>query len=301
VLTELQALHPGCIFVLTGHSIGTWIALEVMKRSTPIRNATAKVVGMFPTVHHIGSSPNGVKLYPLFAYGRTIAATLLDTLSWAPRWFQRLIAKAALDNQRSRMTNEAVSSFLGLLDGRVAYNFLFMAKEEMEQVRSAAATGVALEAQQHKFVFYVGRDDPWNAGDGSEAASLRELFPAATVLDCEEGHTHSFVLDEVSALGMASKVAAWAVPQVRQAIAAAPLGSSEGAAPVGVALLSPLSEAESAAEVDSTSGAAGAGAAPLPGAVHRRCTLWAHRPPPLRVRCCCERTRTSEPPISPRL
>ena len=252
VLTQLQALHPGCIFVLTGHSIGAWIALEVMKRSRPIRDSTVKVVGMFPTLHHIGSSPNGVRLYPLFVYGRTIAATLLDAVSWAPRWAQRAIAGFALDNQRSRMTNEAVSSLLGLFDGRVAHNFLFMAKEEMEQVRSAAASAVALREHQHKMEFYVGEQDPWNAADGNEADGLRRLFPQAAVHSCTEGHSHSFVLDEISALNMASKVASWAAAPVQTAVASGSGGSPHKAAkaPAGMQPLSPLSEAASAAEVD---------------------------------------------------
>jgi len=266
VLTQLQALHPGCVFVLTGHSIGAWIALEAMKRSKAVREATVKVVGLFPTVHHIGSSPNGVRLYPLFVYGRTIAATLLDAVSWAPRWAQRAIAKLALDNQRSRMTNEAVSSLLGLFDGRVAHNFLFMAKEEMEQVRSGAATAVALADHQHKMEFYVGKDDPWNAGDGSEAAGLRKLFPGATVHSCTEGHTHSFVLDEVSALTVASKVASWVASPVGAAIVnGAP---RKAAAPAGMRPLSPVSEAASAAEADSASGGAAAGSAPAPQGDH---------------------------------
>ncbi len=253
VLSQLQALHPGCVFVLTGHSIGAWIALEVMKRSKPIRDATVKVVGLFPTVHHIGSSPNGVRLYPVFVYGRTIAATLLDAVSWAPRWLQRMIAKGALDNQRSRMTNEAVGSLLGLFDGRVAHNFLYMAKEEMEQVRSAAATSVALAEHQHKMVFYVGENDPWNAADGKEGLALRRMFPGATVHDCVEGHTHSFVLDEVSALTVASKVASWVAAPVGTAIVQGHARAATAAkAPAGVTPLSPLSEAASAAEVETT-------------------------------------------------
>lgn len=45
--------------VLVGHSIGSWIALQVLKARP---EAVAAIFLLLPTISHIGSTPNGRKL-----------------------------------------------------------------------------------------------------------------------------------------------------------------------------------------------------------------------------------------------
>lgn len=54
VMHTLRGRYPNAKFVLLGHSIGAWIALEMLKFLDTDR--IHRVINLFPTVHHIGLS-----------------------------------------------------------------------------------------------------------------------------------------------------------------------------------------------------------------------------------------------------
>ena len=52
--------------VLIGHSIGAWICTDLMRQFQEIEQSKIRaVVCLFPTLMHIGKSPNGQSLGPL--------------------------------------------------------------------------------------------------------------------------------------------------------------------------------------------------------------------------------------------
>jgi alpha-beta hydrolase superfamily lysophospholipase len=84
----LAAASPrGCRLLLAGHSIGAHVALAAARAGLP--RAVARTVLWFPTIHHIGRSPNGVALLPLMKYGRGVLAAV---------WLRWLIRSHVLAN-----------------------------------------------------------------------------------------------------------------------------------------------------------------------------------------------------------
>ena len=53
---------------LVGHSIGSWMVLQLMKRLDPSR--VKKILLLFPTIEKMGTTPNGIRLAPLFTSWR---------------------------------------------------------------------------------------------------------------------------------------------------------------------------------------------------------------------------------------
>lgn len=61
-LDELLAAYgPATRVLLVGHSIGCWLIQEVLKVRDALR-PRVDVYMLFPTISHIGKTPNGIKL-----------------------------------------------------------------------------------------------------------------------------------------------------------------------------------------------------------------------------------------------
>jgi pimeloyl-ACP methyl ester carboxylesterase len=94
--------------ILVGHSLGTWMALEIIqrlrKRESPVKIKAA--ILLFATVTHIAKSPNGLRFTKLFKIPgfakkvSTAAKTLVNltptkTLRWLVGVFARMPAESA--------------------------------------------------------------------------------------------------------------------------------------------------------------------------------------------------------------
>lgn len=84
VVRRLHTLYPRARIYLAGHSVGAYIALEVL-REAELAAVVDQVFCLFPTVHHIGSTPNGRRLYPIMRYFRSSVGLLAWALSQLPR------------------------------------------------------------------------------------------------------------------------------------------------------------------------------------------------------------------------
>lgn len=60
ILDRLREIYPAeTRFILAGHSMGGWLALQVLKaRASHIE----RIFELFPTIHRIADTPNGRKL-----------------------------------------------------------------------------------------------------------------------------------------------------------------------------------------------------------------------------------------------
>jgi pimeloyl-ACP methyl ester carboxylesterase len=60
ILDRLREIYPaGTRFILAGHSMGSWLALRVLKARP---NDIERVFALFPTIDKIADTPNGRKL-----------------------------------------------------------------------------------------------------------------------------------------------------------------------------------------------------------------------------------------------
>lgn len=248
VVEHLLARTPSARFILNGHSIGAYIALQLM-RHLP-QEAVLKAILLFPTLANMAQTTNGQKLMPLFLYGRPFVWLVAHVVRLLPaalrrvlvRWYMRPALAAAAEALQTPQTpaeaaaaeEEAVDAVCQLLHPAVAANALYMALTEMREVTDLDHAHMA--AVQDKLLLYFSPTDHWTRNEDAHATAA--AYPRATVLHCSEGHKHAFVLSPASADAMADKTVAWIAPLVAQHHGHAGAGlqqDSEAKVPVTVA------------------------------------------------------------------
>ncbi|THV98416.1 hypothetical protein D6D26_06367 [Aureobasidium pullulans] len=166
--------------VLIGHSVGSYILLEVLRRrkqspSTQQLSNDAKVIGgicLFPTVTHIAKSPSGKKFSLFFAipYFAVIAGLVVRLMfSWVP--FTPLQRLVGLVTGFPSPAAETTTAFLKSPGG--VRQALSLAGHEMRTITADAwddeLWGVS-QAQDSsdnktKLFFYFGTNDHWVADE----------------------------------------------------------------------------------------------------------------------------------------
>ncbi|KZT32959.1 hypothetical protein SISSUDRAFT_1011393 [Sistotremastrum suecicum HHB10207 ss-3] len=143
-----QAYGSKIKLVFVGHSIGAWIALQVLKE----RKDVDDVFLLFPTISNIARTPNGRRLSWMFnrpipsivsSLGPMAQVLPFSVYAWLfPTWphAQHLVLKS-LATSRS-----------------ASYAALYMAHEEMETVKTLD-TDLLLKYKKRLWFFFAERDD----------------------------------------------------------------------------------------------------------------------------------------------
>ncbi|KAI1921827.1 hypothetical protein LOZ12_005180 [Ophidiomyces ophidiicola] len=213
--------------ILMGHSVGSYLCMEVIRRWKEREEERVKAAGketgaasgdshevemdiigallMFPTVVDIAKSPSGRKLTTLanIPYLDHIASHIVNGLlfimpSPVLRWVVQYVMGSA--------PKDAVDTTLAFLKSRTGVRqALHMGAEEMEQIGSDKWSdeiwGVAgdVKSQLTKLVFYFGRNDHWVAEQTRDEiirarASKGDHGPKMIV--CDDGIKHGFCISE---------------------------------------------------------------------------------------------------------
>ncbi|PYH93192.1 hypothetical protein BO71DRAFT_382063 [Aspergillus ellipticus CBS 707.79] len=226
--------------ILMGHSVGTYIAMEILRRHRE-RTAAATtqdsqhptiefdIVGgvmLFPTVVDIAHSPAGRKLTTLLKFIPHLAllvALLARTLTTLlPAVVLRSVVSAVTGNPPPH----AVDTTCAFLKSRMGVRqALHMAADEMRTITSDKwanniwGVSSADEPALTKMVFYFGRNDHWVAeqtreeiirvrGGEKDTEDGNGDGDGPTMLVCEDGVPHAFCLrhSEVTARKVAGMV-----------------------------------------------------------------------------------------------
>ncbi|RMJ23634.1 hypothetical protein PHISP_05484 [Aspergillus sp. HF37] len=217
--------------VLVGHSVGSYIAMEVLRRhrETPGTGAgtdfdIAGGVMLFPTVVDIAESPSGRKLTRILSFIPHLAllASLLAALvTYLPDPILRFLVGTAMRSP----PDEVVDTTLGFLKSRRGVRqAIYMGADEMQTITTdkwaddiwgiGTASGTGSDASAEKpaprLVFYFGQNDHWVAAQTREdIMALRGRKGSdgggPRMLVCEDGVPHAFCLRHSGV--MAGKVA----------------------------------------------------------------------------------------------
>ena len=200
-----QRARPVSVLFLGGHSIGGYIALEVAKsleilqqqqqRSHPYQ--LCGILALFPTLHHIGSTPNGRRLYPGLRYFRQPLAAMARELGRLPLFLQRAAIRAHLPNSPPPVREAA----LQLLDAGAMANALWMGCTEMEQLLDLDENTILHFSA--RLGLYYGATDDWVTLRHSQEVE-RATGPGVRVVHCKEGIPHAFVLNHSNRLAEVS-------------------------------------------------------------------------------------------------
>ncbi|KAF6818415.1 major facilitator superfamily transporter [Colletotrichum musicola] len=218
--------EPYDYVILAGHSVGSYIALEIFHRHmrNPSRAPHLKLHAgllLFPTVTHMAQSPSGKRLElirttPLLDNAaHVVAQRFLDLWpAWALRWFVSNVlgmgARAA----------EVTMGFLKSRDG--VWQALHMGKDEMRVISEEKWDRELWEVEEGdddvkrttpKFFFYFGKKDHWVADhfrDHFIRAREKHIENGwARVEIDDKGLPHAFCTTEKNSELIAEKVAEW--------------------------------------------------------------------------------------------
>lgn len=225
------------VIILIGHSVGSYIALEVLSRlrgsdrrssspnPPPDTKTKLNAILLFPTVTHIAQSPSGVKFRTLFSIPKF--PTLVHYLSQFGFWaLSDSILKAAVKRITGMPENAAAVTAHFLRSKTGVAQSLHMARDEMKTITEdkwdAEIWGVEGEKKEKseapRLVFLFGEDDHWVAdhtrdalikarGNGSDRVKM--------VLD-EDKIPHGFCIHHSGQV--AEKVKTWVESMVGEVL-----------------------------------------------------------------------------------
>ncbi|KZF19146.1 hypothetical protein L228DRAFT_251239 [Xylona heveae TC161] len=194
--------------ILVGHSVGSYILLEILRRHKAAQPAGIDIVGgilLFPTVTHIAKSPSGVKIGSVLQlqYFALFADLFVRLLSWLiPHSILYIFVKLAtgFPKDAARTTLEFLCSPAGVREA------LHMSRDEMNEITEdrwdADVWGASVpgaERDPARLVFYFGQNDHWVADHTRDdliaaraANSARGDRQWPKMMIDEDGIPHSF-------------------------------------------------------------------------------------------------------------
>ncbi|XP_036608557.1 lipid droplet-associated hydrolase [Trichosurus vulpecula] len=187
--------------VLMGHSVGSYILLEMMKQAPQLPVLRAFL--LFPTIEKIAKTPNGQVATPLLCWLRyALYVPIYIILNLLPTKVFTVVVSRIL--QRLKMKNEIISRrVMNSLNMNCIANALYMGSQEMLTILERDNSTI----QKHlkKLTFYYGASDLWCPVQFYE--DIKKDFPSGDIKLCEKGISHAFILS--SSQEMATMIADW--------------------------------------------------------------------------------------------
>ncbi|PLB34115.1 bifunctional triacylglycerol lipase/ester hydrolase [Aspergillus candidus] len=215
--------------ILVGHSVGSYIAMEVLRRHRERSDATSTssssgavgfdIIGgamLFPTVVDIALSPSGRKLTNILSFVPQLALLagifVRILVACVSEFILRSLVRFYMQSASLEMVT-ATTSFIKSKRG--VRQALHMAADEMQTITadkwSDDVWGVPSAGEPlTRLFFYFGRNDHWVAErtrDDIIHMRGRHVTGGPKMVVCEEGLPHAFVLKRDDTDVMATKVA----------------------------------------------------------------------------------------------
>ncbi|KAG9117709.1 hypothetical protein FRC07_007325 [Ceratobasidium sp. 392] len=196
---------PNTKIVLAGHSVGAWIATQVM-HARP--NTVAAAFLLFPTVSNIASTPNGRRLSWLFHRPIPSLVSSFTRLLTLPPLSIVPYALPYLPNLRSFPPSQLAVIKSLITSPHVTYSTLTMAHDEMSTIGSLGSAPSTVQAtcerERSKVYACFAAKDEWV---GEEVESVKRMLDENKVLIRDDDVPHAFCINHSAAV--AKTCTAW--------------------------------------------------------------------------------------------
>ncbi|KAJ7706368.1 hypothetical protein B0H17DRAFT_626612 [Mycena rosella] len=174
---------------MAGHSVGAWIALQVLKARP---SDVSQVFMLCPTLSHIADTPNGRRLQWLF---RTPFPKIISYLSYLTRPVP-LSLFFPWPSPQTAVLRSLLNSPASI------FACLSMAHEEMITIRELDTA--LLDEHRPRIYLYFAEDDEWVS---THKASVVRCCEAIRVVNGEAGVPHAFCINHSAEV--ASQCSLW--------------------------------------------------------------------------------------------
>ncbi|XP_066467802.1 lipid droplet-associated hydrolase [Tiliqua scincoides] len=174
--------------VLIGHSIGCYIALEMMKKAPELE--ILRCVMLFPTIERMAQSPQGKIMTPLLCQLRYILYMPIYLVTLLPERVKDPLVRYVLRGLKIHDESSIMTS-VDLVNMGCVANAMYMASQEMRKV--VERDGTTIKQHLKKLTFYYGAADAWCPVQYYE--EMKAEFPDGDIRLCEKGIRHAFVLE----------------------------------------------------------------------------------------------------------
>ncbi|GAB2300745.1 hypothetical protein Dimus_034782 [Dionaea muscipula] len=187
--------------ILVGHSIGSYISLEMFKRAP---RKVIYCIGLYPflAVNTNSSKQTAIRRLAQSPILCLVVSLMVAVLALLPIQQLKFIIQKSIGKSWSAASVEVACSHL--VRYHTARNILFMARTEFAKL-SETPDWDFMRAKQEKIAFLFGVDDHW--GPLSLFEEISKQVPSVAMSIEREGHTHSFSVTEVGSLWVAKHVA----------------------------------------------------------------------------------------------
>ncbi|KAM5254525.1 lipid droplet-associated hydrolase isoform 5-T6 [Hipposideros larvatus] len=170
--------------VLVCHSIGAYIALQVLKRAPEL--PIIRSFMLFPTIERMAESPNGRIATPLLCWLRYVF--------YVPGYLLLKPCPARIKSWLIRLALQVVNvqseiSLLNVLEPFCLVNVAYLGSQEMMEV--VKRDDETIKEHLSKLTFYYGTIDPWCPKEYYE--DIKKHFPKGDIRLCEKKIPHAFV------------------------------------------------------------------------------------------------------------
>ncbi|XP_058035525.1 lipid droplet-associated hydrolase isoform X2 [Ahaetulla prasina] len=186
--------------ILIGHSIGSYLALKIMKHSPEVE--ILRSILLFPTIERMAQSPQGKLLTPLLCHLRYILYIPIYLFTLLPERVKSFLVPFALNWQKLN-DETVVTTLVDMLNMDCIANIMYLGSQEMRSVQERDSS--TIKQHLNKLIFYYGATDSWCPLQYCEEMKME--FPDGDIRICEKGIGHSFVLD--SSKEMAEMITDW--------------------------------------------------------------------------------------------
>ncbi|KAE8718986.1 hypothetical protein F3Y22_tig00109983pilonHSYRG00083 [Hibiscus syriacus] len=187
--------------VLVGHSIGSYIALEILRR---LPEKAVYCIGLYPFIAlNLQSKKQAVIVkVTMSRVLSTTVALFVALLGLLPRRVLRLISELSNGKSWSNTAHEAACSHLPQF--HTIRNVLYMARTEFIKLSETPDWNFMRENQK-KISFLYGIDDHWGPLQMFEEVSRKASGIGLSIE--REGHTHGFCCSEAGSIWVAHHAA----------------------------------------------------------------------------------------------
>ncbi|KAK7862854.1 hypothetical protein R5R35_008453 [Gryllus longicercus] len=189
--------HVNIYFV--GHSIGTYMILQVLKQCPEINARVKKSYMLFPAIHHLKDTPNG-KLWGNFLLRiKSFLLFLAWIFIYLPIFIRKILIYIYFLIFPAK--KEMIRPTVKLLNPRALQNVFFIAQDNLDNVKELDHE--LIDELSDKLLFYFSITDGW--APLSLYEYLKKLHPQVRALT--SSYKHAFVLE--AGRDVAGRVSKW--------------------------------------------------------------------------------------------